>query len=78
MDRAQDIHRHDPEPEDTNVAAGAGKVAFRDFLDKNPEARASIQQRLESIPEYRQWLQMFGKGVLAALEPQQGPAGGTR
>ncbi|GAC1470440.1 MAG: hypothetical protein NVS2B16_21250 [Chloroflexota bacterium] len=38
------------------------------FLDMVPGAREAIQQRLDDDPEYRRWLQQFGKGILQAVE----------
>lgn len=38
------------------------------FLEQVPGAREAIQRRLENDPEYRRWLQQFGKGVLLAVE----------
>ena len=60
------------------MMSGEGKMTFRDYLEKNPEVRASLQQRMEDHPEYRDWLQKFGKGVLAGLDSQRSQRNGLR
>ncbi|GAC1645260.1 MAG: hypothetical protein NVS4B2_34790 [Chloroflexota bacterium] len=36
-------------------------------FDRVPGSREAIQQRLLDEPEYRRWLQQFGRGVLQAV-----------
>lgn len=57
-----------------------GSVAYRardeslaqDLCARMPEMRDAIRTRMAEFPEYREWLEQFGRGVLLAVEEPQG------
>lgn len=44
----------------------------RDLCVRIPGLRQVIRQRMTDHPAYREWLQSFGPGVLAAVEETDG------
>ena len=48
--------------------SGPSNFSAGEVLDRVPGARDAIRERLEADPEYKMWLQEFGRDVLRAVD----------
>jgi hypothetical protein len=66
MSGSQDSDEADPP-----VVSGEKGQELEWLFGALPGVREAIEQRLRENPDYRSWLQQFGRGVLRAVEQQE-------